>query len=33
MAGEAAVFLAAGVDGFLTDNPDLGAEAAEAFGS
>jgi glycerophosphoryl diester phosphodiesterase len=33
MAGEVAVLLAAGMDGFFTDNPDLGAEAAEAFGS
>jgi len=30
MAGELAVFLAAGMDGFFTDNPDRGAAAATA---
>ncbi|MBW3646005.1 MAG: glycerophosphodiester phosphodiesterase [Actinobacteria bacterium] len=33
MVGEVGAFLAAGMDGFFTDNPDLGAEAAEPFGS
>ena len=31
MVGEVRTFLAAGMDGFFTDNPDLGAEAAESF--
>ena len=33
MIGEVRAFLAAGMDGFFTDNPDLGAAAAEPFGS
>ncbi len=33
MVGEVQAFLGAGMDGFFTDNPDLGAEAAEPFGS
>jgi glycerophosphoryl diester phosphodiesterase len=33
MVGEVRAFLAAGMDGFFTDNPDLGVEAAESFGS
>lgn len=32
MEGEVRAFLAAGMDGFFTDNPDLGVEAAEPFG-
>ncbi|MDQ3680196.1 MAG: glycerophosphodiester phosphodiesterase [Actinomycetota bacterium] len=32
MAGELQAFLVAGMDGFFTDNPDLGAQAAERFG-
>lgn len=32
MVGEVRAFLAAGMDGFFTDNPDLGVEAAEPFG-
>ena len=32
MVGEVRAFLAAGLDGFFTDNPDLGAVAAEPFG-
>ena len=32
MVGEVRAFLASGMDGFFTDNPDLGAEAAEPFG-
>ncbi len=32
MVGEVRAFLAAGMDGFFTDNPDLGARAAEPFG-
>jgi glycerophosphoryl diester phosphodiesterase len=32
MIREVQTFLAAGMDGFFTDNPDLGAEAAEPFG-
>jgi len=32
MVGEVRAFLAAGMDGFFTDNPDLGVEAAEASG-
>ena len=31
MIGEARVFLAAGMDGFFTDNPDLGSAAAAPF--
>ncbi len=31
MVGEVRAFLAAGMDGFFTDNPDLGAEAAQTF--
>lgn len=31
MVGEVRAFLAAGMDGFFTDNPDLGNEAAELF--
>ncbi len=31
MAGEVQAFLAAGMDGFFTDNPDLGAQAADSF--
>ncbi|MBW3643699.1 MAG: glycerophosphodiester phosphodiesterase, partial [Actinobacteria bacterium] len=30
MVGEVRAFLAAGMDGFFTDNPDLGAEAVPA---
>lgn len=33
MAGEVRAFLAAGMDGFFTDNPDLGAQAADGFES
>ena len=33
LVGEIQVFLRAGLDGFFTDNPDLGAAAAEPFGS
>jgi len=31
MVGEVRAFLASGMDGFFTDNPDLGNEAAELF--
>ncbi len=31
MVGEVRAFLAAGMDGFFTDNPDLGAEAADPY--
>ena len=30
--GEIAAFLAAGIDGFFTDNPDVGAAACRAMG-
>lgn len=33
MTGEVRAFLAAGMDGFFTDNPDLGAQAVEPLGS
>jgi glycerophosphoryl diester phosphodiesterase len=31
MAGEITAFLTAGMDGFFTDNPEIGVEAVEAF--
>jgi glycerophosphoryl diester phosphodiesterase len=31
MAGEVTAFLSAGMDGFLTDNPDIGVVAADNF--
>ena len=33
MLGEVAAFLAAGIDGFFTDSPDLGAMVTELYGS